>query len=742
MKVYQLAKELGLGNKDLLDKLKALNIPAKSHLSVLDEDSVEKLKKTLKKKTVKCAAKAEKKTKTPKKPKPEKAEKLTKKPEAEQKLSRPKPKAKVGSLVQKEIKEEPAPAIKEMAVSIEKKEELITAASQEKIEVESFPTIAQPKEIPVAKVEVKEEKLKEVELSLPISIKDLSIKIQQKPSLLIKKLMEMKIMAGINQLLDEELATKICQAFGYGIKKAPTLEEELLSLHQQPDLPENLKPRPPVVTLMGHVDHGKTSLLDAIRKSQVAEKEYGGITQHIGAYKVITPNGRITFLDTPGHEAFTAMRARGARCTDIVVLVVAADDGVMPQTIEAIDHAKVAGVPIVVALNKIDKPQADIDRVKKQLSEYGLLAEDWGGKTIMVGVSAKTGSGINELLEMILLEAEMLELKANYEKLASGVVLEGKISKGRGPVATLLVQNGTLHLGDNILAGKFFGKIRSMHDDLGHPQKIAQPSSAVEVSGLSGVPEAGEQFFVVEDEKIIRQIALKRQEQDRQKELKISPKISLEDLYKNIKEGKLKELNLILKADVQGSLEAIKEAIAKLNISEIQIKIIHEGLGLINASDVILASASNALILGFHVDMDEPTKEMAAKEGVDVRIYNVIYELTNDLKIAMEGMLAPKIKKVFQGRAEVRKVFKLSRAGTIAGCFVVKGRISRNADVALLRNGEIIFEGKLSSLKHFKDDIREAQEGSECGMSLGGYEGIQEGDIIEAYEIQQIARKL
>jgi translation initiation factor IF-2 len=583
-----------------------------------------------------------------------------------------------------------------------------------------------------------------LELNLPITVKDLAIKLQEKPSLLIKVLMDMGLMVGINQALEEPTVAKVCQKYGYQIKRAPGQEELALRIHQEIDKGELLKLRSPIVTLMGHVDHGKTSLLDAIRKTKVAESEHGGITQHIGAYRVILPNGEITFLDTPGHEAFTAMRARGASVTDIVVLVVAVDDGIMPQTQEAIDHARAAGVPIIVAINKIDKPQADIDRVKKQLSGLNLTAEDWGGKTITVAVSAKTGQGINDLLEMIILEAQMLELKANPGRLARGVVIEAKLTTGRGPVATLLVQNGTLHLGEIIIADKCYGKIKAMYNDRGQSVVSALPSFPVEVSGLSGIPGVGEQFFVIEEEKTAKELALKRQEKERQQQMKAAKRISLEDLHTQIKEGKIKELKLIIKADVQGSLGAIKETLNKLNVPEIEIKwnIIHEGVGSINTSDVILAIASDALILGFHVHAEEGAKELSAKEGVDIRTYNIIYELANDIKAALEGMLEPKLKKVFLGRVEIRKVFKLSRAGTVAGCFVTKGRINRTAAIDLLRNGEVIFEGKLSSLKRFKDDVREVQEGFDCGMTLSGFEDVKEGDIIEAYEIEKIARKL
>jgi translation initiation factor IF-2 len=584
--------------------------------------------------------------------------------------------------------------------------------------------------------------LKELELGLPVSVKDLAIKLQEKPSVLIKMLMDMKVMVGINQNLEEPAVAGLCAKLGFKIKKAPTAEELVLSAHAEQDRPQELVFRSAIVTFMGHVDHGKTSLLDAIRKTKVAESEHGGITQHIGAYRVSLAHGDITFLDTPGHEAFTAMRARGASVTDIVVLVVAADDGIMPQTEEAIDHARAAGVPIIVAINKVDKPQANIDQVKKQLSKLDLMSEDWGGKTITVPVSAKTGQGIDDLLEMILLEAQMLELKANPKRLARGVVLEAKLSKGRGPVATLLVQNGTLRLNENIVVGKYYGKVRAMFNDRAQAVTSVGPSVPAEILGLAGVPQAGEQFFTLEDEKTAKELAAKRQEQERQQEMKVAKRISLEDLYSQIKEGKLKELKLVIKSDVRGSLEAIKDTLGKLNVSEIKMDIIHEGVGNINSSDVILAAASNALILGFHVAADERAKELVEKEGVEIRTYSVIYELANDVKAALEGMLEPKLKKVFLGRAEVRKVFKVSRAGTIAGSFISKGKITRSAAVNLVRNGEVVFEGNISSLKRFKDDVREVAEGFECGIALGGFDDYKEGDVIEAYEIEKIARKL
>ncbi len=614
--------------------------------------------------------------------------------------------------------------------------------------------VLKPKPEAVSKSEVKPEikpevapakpkvDLKDLELTLPITLKDLSIKLQEKPSVIIKILMDMRIMAGINQTLDESVVEKICERYHCKIKKALGEEELALSVHVHEDEKKDLKPRSAVVTFMGHVDHGKTSLLDAIRKTKVAESEHGGITQHIGAYRVILENGEITFLDTPGHEAFTAMRSRGAKITDIVVLVVAADDGIMPQTQEAIDHALAAGVSIIVAVNKIDKPGADADKVKKQLAKLGLNPEDWGGKTIVVPVSAKTGEGIDNLLEMIILESQMLELKANPDRLARGVVIEAQMSKGRGPVATLLVQNGTLHLNENIVVGNFYGKIRAMFNDHGQSVTIAAPAVPVEVLGITGVPAAGELFFAISQEKEAKDLASLRMEKEKAHQVKEVKRISLEDLHAQIQEGKIKELKLIIKADVQGSLEAIRETLNKMNVSEIKLDFIHSGVGNINSSDIMLAVASNALVLGFNIDMDDLAKELMVKEGVDVKKYNIIYELANDIKAAIEGMLEPKIKRTFLGRAEVRKMFKLSRSGIVAGCFVTKGKFNRNCLVNLIRNGGVVFEGKLSSLKRFKDDVREVAEGFDCGISLAGFDQVMEGDIIEAYTEEKIARRI
>jgi translation initiation factor IF-2 len=584
--------------------------------------------------------------------------------------------------------------------------------------------------------------VQDIDIPFPITVNSFAVRINQKSNVVLKKLLEMRIFANINQNLSEDIATKLAAAFGYNLIIAKTKEEELVDVHkQQQEDPSLLKPRAPVVTFMGHVDHGKTSLLDRIRSEKVADSEHGGITQHIGSYSVKMPKGRITFLDTPGHEAFTAMRARGAHVTDIVVLVVAADDGIMPQTIEAIDHAKAANVPIVVALNKIDKKTANPDRVKKQLMEYDLAPEDWGGKTVVIGVSAVTGEGVNQLLELILLEAELLELKANPDKKASGIVIEAQMSKGRGPVATLLVQSGTLKEGDGIVVGPHFGRVKALFDDHKRAIKEAGPSTPLEMIGLSEVPAAGEMFYAVQDERTARQIAEDRQEKLKDERLSGTAKVSLEDLYAQIQQG-AKELRIIIKADVQGSVEAIKEALGKISSNEVKLRIMHSAAGDVNASDVLLAVASESIIIAFNVSVDTKAKEELEKTPVDVRKYRIIYDAVDDVKKALEGLLAPKLKRHFVGKIEIRNVFKLSRSGVVAGCYVQKGKVRSKNQIDILRNGNVIHTGQIGSLKRFKDDVKEVTENFECGIVINNFTDIQVGDIIEAFEIESIARKL
>jgi translation initiation factor IF-2 len=586
--------------------------------------------------------------------------------------------------------------------------------------------------------------VKTIEVPTPITVKDLAARLSIKPNDLIRTLMNKKVFATINQSLAEEVVKEISREFGFEIKRPPTMEEELLKEHREEKTLDKSKLvlRPPVVTFMGHVDHGKTSLLDYIRKTDVAAKEHGGITQHIGAYEVLFEKGRVTFLDTPGHEAFTAMRARGAKATDVVVLVVAADDGVMPQTIEALNHARAAGAPLVVAINKCDLPSANLDKVKKQLASHGLSAEDWGGKTIVVPVSAKTGQGVGTLLEMLLLEAELLELKANPNLKARGVIIEGHLSEGRGPVATVLVKNGTLRVGDVVLTGLYYGRIRGMLDDKGKRVTEAPPSKPVEIMGLSGVPHAGDEFFVVKDEKKARTLSLLKQDEKRHARLAGQKRITLEDIYAQAKEGKVKELKIILKGDVQGSIEALGKSLESLSTDQIKLNIIHSGVGSINESDVILADASNAVIIGFNVKAEEKAEETAQKEGVEIKQYHIIYEAIADVRAAMEGLLEPIAKEVFLGRAIVKQIFRVSKAGVIAGCYIQKGSINRQAKVKLVRDKQAVYEGKIGSLKRFKDDVKEVAEGFECGIGLAGHDDVKEGDVIEAYTIQMVARRL
>ncbi len=584
---------------------------------------------------------------------------------------------------------------------------------------------------------------KVIEIDDTITVKELSEKLNESSIEVIKQLIFMGVMAAINQEIDFETAEKLGEKFDtIVVKKERDIDKEAVEqIDEEEEEDANLEKRPPVITVMGHVDHGKTSLLDAIRKAKVTETEAGGITQHIGAYTVTINDEKITFLDTPGHEAFTAMRARGAQITDIVILVVAADDGIMPQTVEAINHCKAANVPMVVAINKMDRPGANPDRVKQELTEHGLLAEDWGGDIITVPVSAHTREGIDTLLEMVLLTAEMQELKADANRNARGTVVEAKLDKGRGPVATLLVQNGTLHVGDSIIVGTTYGRIRAMFDDKGKKIKSAGPSIPVEILGLSEVPAAGDRFYQVKDEKTARDMAEKRKEKVRAEYLQSTHKVSLEDLYSQIKEGKVKELNIIVKADVQGSVEAVRQSLQKLSTDEVKVRVIHGAVGAITEADVTLASASNAIIIGFNVRPNDNAVVVAEKESVDMKSYRVIYNAIDDIKAAMVGMLDPEYKEVILGKAEVRQTYKISNVGTIAGCYVLDGKLTRNSSVRVIRDSIVIFESELASLKRFKDDTKEVAAGYECGLSVEKFNDIKDGDIIEAYTMEEIKKK-
>ena len=591
------------------------------------------------------------------------------------------------------------------------------------------------------KEEAVEEQIKVIVIPDTITIKDLADKMKIQASAIVKKLfLEGKIVT-VNQEISYEDAENIAMEYEILCEREVKVDiiEELLKEEEEAE--ENLVERPPVICVMGHVDHGKTSLLDAIRKTNVTDKEAGGITQHIGAYTVNAGGRSITFLDTPGHEAFTAMRMRGANATDIAILVVAADDGVMPQTIEAINHAKAAGIEIIVAVNKIDKPSANIDRVKQELTEYELISTDWGGTTEFIPVSAKTGEGIDNLLETILLTADILELKANPKRKARGLVIEAQLDKGRGPVATILVQKGTLHVGDFISAGMCYGKVRAMVDDKGRRVKEATPSTPVEILGLSDVPSAGEVFLSHDSDKTAKNYAETYKAQNKEKMLEETKgKMSLDDLFSQIKEGNLKELNLIVKADVQGSVEAVKQSLTKLSNEEVLVKCIHGGVGAINESDVTLASASNAIIIGFNVRPDATAKETAEREGVDVRLYRVIYQAIEDVEAAMKGMLDPVFEEKVIGHAEVRQIFKASAVGNIAGSYVLDGVFQRDCKVRITREGEQIYEGALASLKRFKDDVKEVKAGFECGLVFEGFDKMEELDIVEAYIMVEVPR--
>jgi translation initiation factor IF-2 len=581
---------------------------------------------------------------------------------------------------------------------------------------------------------------KEIEILETISVGELARKMNLKAGELISKLISLGVMARINDQIDHETATLVAAEYGCQTKVISLYDETVIE--EEEDMPEDLMPRPSVVTVMGHVDHGKTKLLDAIRNTDLVEAESGGITQHIGAYKVHVKDHEIVFLDTPGHEAFTMMRARGAKVTDIVVLVVAADDGVMPQTIEAIDHAKEADVPIVVAVNKIDLPDANPDKVKSELGERGIVQEEWGGDVLMVEVSALKKQGIDKLLEAILLQADMLELGANPNRRAYGNIIESKIDTGRGIVATVLIENGTLRMGDPFLAGIYPGKVRAMFDEHGQQVEQALPADPVEVIGFTGLPIAGDPFQVTENEKFAKQIGQKRQELKRFEEAKNVKKVTLENLYDQIKEGELLELKVIIKADVQGSIEALQESLEKLSTSQIRLNCIHSGVGAVNKPDIILASASNAIIISFRVRPNSMAAELAKKEKVDIRKYSIIYDVIEDVRSAMEGLLAPELQEEIIGSAEVRKVIRVPKVGNVAGCYVGNGRIERTANVRIVRDGIEVYAGKIDSLRRFKDDEREVAAGFECGIKVENFDDLKEGDVIEAFIVHEIAQKL
>ena len=688
IRVYELAKELNVSSKELIELLMTeFNVEVKNHMSVIEDEDAALIKELLGEPN---------------------------KDEATKEVS-----ADNGSIVE-EYEEQ---LNEEVNKGNGKKKKTRKQIAEEKARREQ---------------EFAENTI--LEIGETITVKELADSLQKPYADVIKNLMFLGVMAAVNQEIDFETAAKLCDKYEILYEKKE-VSSELESLEVDAEDDENLVKRPPIVTVMGHVDHGKTSLLDAIRKTRVTKTEAGGITQHIGAYTVTLNGEEITFLDTPGHEAFTAMRARGAQVTDIVILVVAADDGIMPQTKEAIDHCKAAGVPMVVAINKIDKPGANPDRVKQELADHGLLVESWGGDVISEEVSAKQNLNIDKLLEMVLLSAEMLELKANPNRKAVGTVIEAKLDKGRGAVASLLVQNGTLHVGDSILVGSTYGRIRAMFDDTGKKIKSAGPSIPVEILGLSEVPEAGDRFNQVKDEKTARNMAESKKDDLKAETLLANHRVSLEDLYNQIQEGKVKELAIIVKADVQGSVEAIKQSLAKLSTDDVKVRVIHGGVGAITETDITLATASNALVIGFNVRPDNNAAAQADKDGVDIKTYRIIYDAIEDIKSAMIGMLEPEYKEVILGTAEVRETYKISNVGTIAGCYVLKGKLKRNAETRVIRDGIVIFESSLSSLKRFKDDAKEVAAGYECGLTVEKFNDIKEGDILECFMMEAIQRK-
>nr|WP_295970382.1 translation initiation factor IF-2 [uncultured Bacillus sp.] len=730
MRVYEYAKKQNVTSKEVITKLKEMNIEVSNHMTMIEEDAVAKLDGTFNKKDDKkteghkAPVKANEKkavaikTKSPsvhnhgeddvsgirsKGTKPKKAAPN----QANQKGGFNKNKGKSGGNNQNKNKNKDHKGKQQQAQPVKKKEKALPA---------------------------------KITFSESLTVGELAKKLHREPSEIIKKLFLLGVMATINQDLDKDAIELIAGEYGVEVEEEIKIDATDLEVYFIQDDDVDLVERPAVVTIMGHVDHGKTTLLDSIRHTKVTAGEAGGITQHIGAYQVVENGKKITFLDTPGHAAFTTMRARGAKITDITILVVAADDGVMPQTIEAINHAKAAEVPIIVAVNKIDKPAANPDRVMQELTEYGLIPEAWGGDTIYVPLSALTGEGIDSLLEMILLVSEVEEYKANPIRKAVGTVIEAQLDKGRGPVATLLVQNGTLRVGDPIVVGNTFGRVRAMVNDLGRRVKEAGPSTPVEITGLNDVPQAGDRFVVFDDEKTARQIGEARASQALQAQRSANTRVSLENLFEHMKQGEMKDLNIIIKADVQGSAEALAASLQKINVEGVNIKIIHSAVGAINESDISLAAASNAIVIGFNVRPDNNAKRVAETEDVDIRLHRIIYKAIEEIEAAMKGMLDPEFEEKIIGQAEVRQTFKVSKVGTIAGCYVIDGKITRDSGLRIIRDGVVIFEGEIDDLKRFKDDVKEVSQGYECGITIKNYNDVKEGDILEAFIMEEVKR--
>ena len=749
VRVYQLAKNLGYDSRTFVEELAREGIVVKSHMSTVDDETAELVmalfsQEALQEEKKAPASKTEKKTPTKTKvEKPKKASEPASEDIESQDVSTVSP-ATQEAVVQATVTSE------NVVVDEKPGAEKVEASAEEQTVLDQETPLSKDKVLtstPSPKVaqDIGSEKPSRrhggrVRIAETITVKELAEKINVKATEVIKELMKKGQMTTINQMIDHNTATEISETYGYEVEISKDNIEDLLI--QEEDREEDLESRAPVITIMGHVDHGKTRLLDAIRKANVMEGEAGGITQHIGAYRVSTNKGTAVFLDTPGHEAFTAMRARGAQVTDLAIIVVAANEGVMPQTREAIDHAKAAGVPIMVAMNKMDLADANPDRVKQQLSTLDLIPEDWGGDTVYSEISAKENIGIDDLLDLAILQAELMELKANPSRFANGVVVEAKLDRGRGPVATVLVQRGTLNVGDNFVAGKWSGKVRALLDDQGKKLKLAGPSTPVEILGFAGVPEAGDTFTVLEDEKMTREISARRQQRERMAALMASARVSLESFMESVEEGQVKELSLILKADVQGSIEALKESLGKLGNEEVGVKVLHSAVGGITETDVMLAAASTAVIVGFNVRPTPGAREVAKREKVDIRLYSVIYDAIDEIKSALEGILEPVQREIVRGHAEIRELFHVPNVGTIAGCYVTDGNINRNSSVRLIRDNVVIYTGTISSLRRFKDDVNEVQSGYECGIGIENYNDIKQGDIIEPYVTEEVSRTL
>ncbi|MED5579751.1 MAG: translation initiation factor IF-2 [Nitrospinota bacterium] len=721
-RVYTLAKELGFESKLFVKELEKEGIKVKSHMSTVDDETVELIMTLFKiEQKPSPPKKSSKKAETPKKKETLKKTETSKKTESSEKVITEKPTENVHDKVKSDLKDEQIQTVEEEEFS--SNDENFLVEEEEGLGVVSASS-------PVNKI-----KLGEV-----ITVSELGEKLKVNSIGIIKYLMSKGEMATVNQSINFKTASTVCEFFQCEVELSKDLLEE--SLDQNDDNPEDMIDRAPVITVMGHVDHGKTRLLDSIRNANVMDNEAGGITQHIGAYRVATEKGTAVFIDTPGHEAFAAMRARGSQITDLVVLVVAANEGVMPQTREAVSHAKDAGVAIMVAINKMDLPDANPDRIKQQLAELNLIPEDWGGDTVFCPVSAKDGTGIEDLLDLAILQAEMLELKANAECFASGIVVEAKLDKGRGPVATVLVQRGKLNVGDHFVSGKWNGKVRALFDDKGKKCAQVGPSTPVEILGFSGVPEAGDALNVVEDERTAREISSRRSQRVRVTNLMNVKNVNLENFMNVVSEGEIKELNLILKADAQGSIEALRESLAKLGNEEVSVRVVHESVGGISETDVMLASASSSVVVGFNVRPTSGARDAAKKENIDIRLYSVIYDVIEEVKSAMSGILEPVKKEVEVGNVEVRELFRIPSAGVIAGCFVKEGSIKRGLKVRLIRDSVVVYSGDISSLKRFKDDVNEVKEGYECGVGIESFNDIKVGDIIEPYTIEEIARTL